>query len=106
MGHLTHLLTDTVTMASEASISGYGDPVFGAQSTIAARVEPTHEIIIGTDGNSYKASHKIATEDEVTYTDRLWVPGDATGDVTAGRRPLRIDYATFPGGAGHYEVFL
>jgi hypothetical protein len=107
MGRMTHLLTDTVTVASESGVNGYGDPTFGAQSTIACRVEEVDTIVIGTDHNEYRAVARIATEDEVFLTDRFWLPGDSTGDDDAARRPLTVKHSRFPGETeGLYIVLL
>lgn len=107
MGRFTHLLTDTVTIAAETGRSSYGDPTFGSQTTIAARVEAVDKLVIGPDGNELRAQHAVASEDEIKTTDRMWLPGDDTADTTAARRALVVRYSRFPGEtAGLYEAYL
>ncbi len=107
MGALAHLMTETVTIADESGRSNYGDPTFGAQSSIDAKVFFLDSTIIGVDGNEYRSTAKFATETEVTYLHRVWLPGDSTGDNTAARRPLMIKTATNPrGDIEFWEVFL
>jgi hypothetical protein len=107
MGRLAHLLTDTVTIASETGRSNTGDPTFGAQSTIAARVEEIDQIVLLFDGNEARATHSVASEDEIKRTDRLWLPGDNTSDNTKARRALTVKHSRFPGETdGLYEAYL
>lgn len=107
MGALAHLLTQTVTIKSVSSVDSYADPTFGAASEIDALVFNIDTLITGPDGNEHRAMHKFSTESEVTYTDRIWLPGDSTGDDTAARRALQIRHASNPSGSIEFwEVFL
>lgn len=107
MGKIAHLLDTTITLASEASRNNYGDPTFGAQSTVAARVELTDQLVIGTDGNEVRANHVVYTETAITYTDQIWLSTADETDDNEALRPLLIKNANFPDGTvGHYEVFL
>jgi hypothetical protein len=100
-------MVDTVTVVSVAGRSNAGDPVFGPQREISARVEDGGYLQRDSDGNELQAQHVLATEDEIKITDRLWLPGDDTSDFSASRRPLTVRYArTRTGTDGHYEVSL
>ena len=107
MGLITHLMDKTITVAGISAVDNHGDPTFSAQTTLVARIELTDELIVGPDGNEARANHTIATETAIKYTDRIWLPGDSTGDATAAKRPLRITYANIPNSSdGFYEVFV
>jgi len=103
---VSHLFLDTVTIAAQASVSEAGDPTFGSQSTIKARVEHGTKLVV-SDGAQIQADHVVITTSPVLHTDRLWLPGDSTSDNNAARRPVVIKKATgLLGGLTLYEVYL
>jgi hypothetical protein len=105
MGRVAHLLTDTITIAHQTGISSSGDPTFGTQSTIQARVEEIDRVTLGANQNESAATHKIATEDELLLSDRIWLPWDNPADNTQAKRPTNVVHARFPGETeGLYEV--
>lgn len=105
--NVARMLTDTVTIAHQTSVSESGDPVFGSQSTFLGRVEHVSKLVAGPDGTQMTADHVIATQAIVVQTDRLWLPGDDTSDNNAARRPITIRKATtFDGSTTLYEVYL
>jgi len=105
--NITRLLTDTVTIAHQSSVSENGDPTFGTQSTIKARVEHGTRLLVGPDGQAMSYEQVFVTLDAVTQTDKVWLPGDTTTDVNAGRRPITVKKATtFDGITTLYEVYL
>lgn len=106
MGKATHLLTDTVTIASVTSRSGGGDPSYGAQTAIRARVEDESKIVIAPDGNERQANHKIVSEVAIGLTDRVWLPGDDTAKANDARRPVTVKTAQTPGGYRLHETWL
>ncbi len=106
MPDFDHLLTDTVTVSSEASVSDSGDRVYGAQSTLPARVELKTQLVINIDGNQVKADHVVASKVKINLTDRVWLPGDDTAKVNEARRPITLKQASLPWGGTMYETYL
>lgn len=107
MGRATHLLTKTVTVAKQTAVSTSGDPTFGTQTTLKARHEKTTKVVLSTDGAERRADDVIITESVIDETDRVWLPGDDTGDNNAARRPLMVRNADIPSdGYTLFETFL
>jgi hypothetical protein len=107
MGRVTHLLTDTITVAHETSRDGSGDPSYGSQITMAARVEEIDGIAFGVKKNEATVRHKVAVEEELVITDRIWLPWDNPADDTVAKKPVSVTHARFPGETeGLYEVVL
>lgn len=106
MGRVLHLLVDTVTVAAVTGVGNTGDPTFGAQSTLPARVENKSRLIPGTDGNDLKANHVIITETEIDRRSKVWLPGDSTGDANAARRILDVRKSSTPDSFTLYETYL
>jgi len=98
---------DTVTVARKTGKSSYGDPTFGAQFTIKARVENYTQLVVDPDGNEQRANHRIATQNQIYDTDRIWLPGDNTSSSDAARRAIKVAKATTKSGSALlYEVWL
>ena len=104
---LAHLLTDTVTVAARSGVSGAGDPTYGSQTTVTARVEHGSKLVKASDGREIQAEHTVLTTTAVGLQDRLWLPGDDTGDATKARLPVANKIASTPTGAlTIYETYL
>jgi hypothetical protein len=99
-------MTDTVTIASKSGRGNSGDPTYGAQSTIMARVEPVTKLVMGADGNEKMASTRMISESEVLITDRVWLPGDDTSEVNESKQPIKVGNAATPPGYRLYEAWL
>jgi len=104
MGTAAHLMIHTVTLASQAGVSNAGDPTYGAQAAIKARVEHKMQKFITPEGNNVQAAHRLISESEVKMGDRVWLPGDDTADVTESRRPIWVGQAETTGGYILYEA--
>lgn len=91
---MIHLLTDTVTLASQTGVSEAGEPTYAAKRTIRARVEN------GRDRTAEDVDHDavVYTTEAVAPLDRIWLPGDDTSDASAARRAAKISYLSDPGG--------
>lgn len=98
MSSFAHLLTDTVTVAAEAGISGYGDPTYGSQTTVAARVEYDSKLLTAPDGSVLEVTHRIASIVEIPLRARVWLPGDNTGDNNAAKRVVSVGKGSTPDG--------
>ena len=97
------LLTDTITVADESSISDYGDPTFGSTYTLAARVEQASALVRDQDGNEVQSNTVITTEVAIPRTSRVWFPGEST-TATTGRTPISTKSASLPEGGTLYET--
>ena len=105
MGKVTHLLTDTITIAHQTGITSDGDPTFGSQSEIAVRIEETDRLSFSTDQNTNSEGYTIISETELILSDRIWMPWDDEDDDKVAKKPTNIVHARFPGeAAGLYEV--
>jgi hypothetical protein len=104
--NLAHLFTQTVVYAPPTGISVAGDPTFGAQVSIKARVEFGTKLVYGGDGTELQSEAQFSSEVEVPMGSRVWLPGDDTDDVTAARRIIaKKKCATF-GGYSYAETYL
>jgi len=90
--NLAGWFVDTVTVASQSSIDGYGARSYGQQSTIKARVEGGTRLIRGTQGEERVSTKWFTTDQVVTNSQSFWLPGDSTG--SEGRQPIRVLNAT------------
>lgn len=106
MGRASHILVDTVTIAQITGRSLSGDPTFGTQSTIPARVERLFSTVIDDEGNEVLSQHKVASESEIRLTDSVWLPGDDTTSNNDARRPIATTKASTPDGYTLFETFF
>lgn len=101
------LLTDTITVALPGAPTSYGEPTWGAQATMRARVEFGTKMMFGADGTQRECEAVIATTTELPLHARIWLPGANTGDANAAKRPIQIKRASRPGGGlTVYETYL
>lgn len=91
---ITSWLVDTITIAAPSGVSNYGDPTFGAQSTLSARVEKKESIVLDINGNERRVAWQVASLTAIALNSRVWLPGDDTADNTEARRPVSIESAT------------
>jgi hypothetical protein len=96
MSQLSHLLTQTVTIAPMTGVGNSGDPTYGAQVTKKARVQTGIKIVASGTENERQATHTIYLEESVGLNDRIWLPGDNTADTTAARRPIDVASSPLP----------
>lgn len=83
-------MCDTITVASQTGANSSGDPTYGAQRTLRARV------VDGVDAGKTEnppATTVVYCESEILVTDRLWLPGSSTSAVNDARRPMRVERA-------------
>lgn len=105
MGQAAHLMTATITVArlvDHERISG--DPIYGDQFTMRARVERRVAIVIRADGSEAQANTQITSESELKESDRIWLPGADTSDDEVSKRPIEAAMASTPSGFTLYEV--
>ena len=100
-------LVDTVTVASVASVDSRGQPVLGSQRTVKARIEGERKILKRTNGQEAQTTHMLITADVIALTDRVWLPGASTADVTKAKVPVAVTTKyTKAGNVTMYEVSL
>lgn len=104
---LTAWMVDSVTVAAPSGVSNYGDLSFGSQSTVAARVQQTTEMIRDASGSELQATHIVYTESAIALESRVWLSGADTGDADAAR-VVRATNQTHdrPGGQTLYKAWL
>jgi len=106
MGLAANLMTHTVTIASQTGKDSAGDPSFGSQSTIRARVEHKIAKVRSNQGEIIQAQHRVISESQILDTDRVWLPGDSTGDNNQARKPVMTGHADTPSGYVLYEAWF
>jgi hypothetical protein len=107
MGNAAHLMTDTVTKSSwDGTRANSGDPSFGSQSTIKARVDHENQLVKTASGNEEMSSSQVISESEILITDRVWLPGDDTTKPNESKQPLKVAASSTPGGYTLYRAWL
>lgn len=97
-GYMAHKVTRSRRSSTE--IGAKGDPAWGPQTTLRARVEKTFKMVRTPNGREIIASHVMATDEPVELTDRYWLPSiggelaDDTTSASAARAPLSVEVAT------------
>ncbi len=105
--NIAHRLTQSVVFAPPTGLGANGNPTYGAQQTIAARVEYGTHFRYGRDGEQTICNEKVVTLVQIPVGSRVWIPGDNPADTTAARRPQDIVSATsFDGSCTIFETYL
>ena len=86
-------LRETISVATAASVDAAGDPAYNAPATRPARVVNVRETTERRDGTILETTVAIITETAIALTDRIWLPGDNSGDATLARRPQYVEKA-------------
>ncbi len=96
----------TITVSPITGRSGSGDPTYGPQVTMKARLERNVRLKIGVD-NALQDVHALVTSQPIVAGSRVWFPGDNTAQTNAARRPLAVKSASTKGGAYmFYETYF
>lgn len=91
--NIRHLLTQTVTVAAYTSANGYGEPGYGPQRPIPARVEVEDGVQNAGEGEEATVTATIYTAERIGPQDRVWLPGTDTSSVSAARKTMAADDA-------------
>ncbi len=87
-------LSQQVTVARLAGITGTGAETFGAQASVAARIEPSVRLVRrAKDGAEAVSSCVVYLASAVGIEDAIWLPGDSPSDPTVAKQPIRVDEA-------------
>lgn len=81
-------LNQSVTYALRSGVGNAGDPTYGSQSTISARVEARQKILPQPDGTERQSTHVIYTATQIPLGARVWLPGASTGNNNHARTVL------------------
>jgi hypothetical protein len=97
---------DTITVKSVTGKGTHGDPSFGSNTEVKARVEYGVKLIRDRYNNEQQSIAKIATDTEILWDDRIWLP-DQTPATDDPYRPIDIKSAANKAGVSKlYEVYL
>jgi len=92
-------MIDNITVASPTgAVDGYGQPVYATARTVACRLEYSRKLVTEPNGNEIEAKHRISTDQEITWEDLIWLPGEDS-DTAPSKRPLVIERASTKSGA-------
>lgn len=97
MASFSHLLTQTVYVAPYIGRTRRGDPLFGPQRRVKARVEWADVKVQRVDGSTRDARMRFVTDEPVKLTDRFWLPEDDRSDPDQSHEALQVRSADTPG---------
>lgn len=83
-------LTETVTWAALTGRNSVGEPTFGSQASIKARVQRKPLLVRGPDGAEVQSETQVFTDTKVSADDRIWLPEDSAADVDKARKPVAV----------------
>lgn len=107
MGRATHLLTQSIVYVPVTGRTRTGDPTFGAQVTLNARIEFGTQLIRDDQGTEIDCEAVIITETQIPRDARVWLVGtDTVGDTEDARAVEAQKSAQTPGGYSLFETFL
>lgn len=86
---LSTWMRDTITVASQTGVGTAGDPSYGTQRTVKARI--VTETAAGPAENPSQTV--VYCESELLITDRIWLPGADTTKAAASLRPQSVSRA-------------
>lgn len=106
-GWISDFLTHRITVADASGRNAYGDPAFGAQRIMAARVVGKVNRVIGRDSEEITTDTVLYLAEPVSLEARIWLPGADVADAGAARRPVSITSSPdIDGGDGLITVYL
>jgi hypothetical protein len=74
MSWLADMLIHTVQLARWSGLNSSGDRTYGTAASVAARVEPTSDIVRSMDGEEVVLTHKVALLTTVAQHDKITLP--------------------------------
>ncbi len=100
-------MAQTIEVSVFSGVSNFGDPAYAAPVARTVRIEPIDMVVLSDNGEELKTSKAIYTSTAIGIQDRIWFPGDSSGDATLARLPKRIDELVDENGVlHHYEVLV
>lgn len=100
-------LTHTIHVAPALSSTPTGEVIHGQPAPRLARCDPSHTIVMGSNGEDDLTEWAIVVEEPIGRRDLVWPLGADPTDKTKGALPKRVEplYA-IEGNLSHYEVLL
>jgi hypothetical protein len=99
-------LVDTVYTKAPTGSGSDGDLTYGSAVAIPSRVESAVRIMKLANGMEFVSNHTIVTEQELTTSHMIWLPGE-NPSTSEGQRPKLIKSAAVKDGSYRfYEVYL
>ena len=89
--NVAHLLIHTLNVAVPTGVTTAGELTYGAAVAVKARVEQKQNIVKQADGTLIVVDHEFLTTTAIGTQDRVWLPGDSTGDATLARTPQVVE---------------
>lgn len=86
-------LDKTVYRKPYTGRNGNGDPTYGSQVSIAARIERDERKTVTPDGNDLLTRHVVFSDSPMFWYDLLWLPGDDETNDAEGRIVHSIESA-------------
>jgi hypothetical protein len=100
-------LTHTVYVAPALSVTPTGEVIHGDPVPHAARCDPSHTIVMGSNGEDDLTEWAIILEEPIGRKDLVWPMGKDPRDKTQGGIPKRVEpLYNIEGALSHYEVLL
>ncbi|GEL75206.1 hypothetical protein [Myxococcus virescens] len=85
---IRHLLTQVVTVAPYVAANDFGEPGYGPQRQVQARVEKVLGIAQeGATGSEARASAVLVVAERIGPQDRVWLPGSNVADPRQAQVP-------------------
>lgn len=104
---LASRLTETITVQSVTGHTSAGDPTYGAQGTLAARIERNAARSADAEGQQDGSSTRLFTFGALKVGDLVWLPEDNTADQDQARVVMQVDTMRRVSGAvSHYESIV
>ena len=100
---LRRWMQETAYVARMTCRDGGGDPCYGEPELIKCRYEQQSREVRRPNGDALQSKHVIYTEQPVTITDMVWLPGEEPGDESTGH--IILDVSRVPSCDGSVELY-
>ncbi len=91
---LSSWMRDTITVESTPGVDVYGQAIPGKKRQVKCRLEHKLQKVVDASGQEIMSNHEIATLQNISLLDRIWLPGSDTKDATQARTPHNVAVAT------------
>ena len=109
LSELTGLCRQTVRLAARTGVDGYGEPTFGPEAVVRARVEGRRRLVRNDQGREVLSSHTVylATAVPIGAHDRITLStGDVASTETGAIQPDILAVGKSPDEHGRQHVVL
>ena len=96
-------LKETIVIAQpDGTRTDSGEPGYGANANVAARVERRDKLIRDMNGNEINITHAIATDQEIGMQAKIWLP-EQTPASDPPHKPVKVEAS--PDKNSNYVVY-